>query len=57
MIVDLRPYKYTVEYLRNGKSLGVAFSGLNVWGGDIYVMVSIHAVGHRLRVTHYSVSE
>lgn len=55
MTVDLRPYQNTVEYAKNGLSMGVAFAGLNMWAGEIYLMFSIHAMTHRLRVTNYSV--
>jgi len=57
MTIDLRTYKNTVSYARNGLDLGVAFAGLNIWKGDIYIMFGIHDVNSRSRIINYEVIE
>jgi len=57
MTIDLRPYNNTVSFARNDLDLGVAFAGLNMWKGDIYIMFGIHAVDHRMRIVNYEVLE
>ena len=56
MIVDLRAYKNTVSFEKNGLSMGIAYGGLNVWGADIYIMFSIY-YGYRVSITDYQVIE
>jgi hypothetical protein len=57
MTVDLRTYKNKVSFARNGYDLGVAFSGLNYWGDDIYIMFSIWQINHRIKIIKYEVEE
>jgi hypothetical protein len=57
MTIDLRPYKNTVSFAKNGLPMGIAYSGLNNWKTDIYIMFSIHNVNSRVRITDYSVEE
>ena len=57
MTIDLRPFVGEVSYARNGLDMGVAFSGLNDWGTDVYIMFSLHVLGHRLDIVDYSVQE
>ena len=57
MSIDLRPYKNEVSYAKNGVSMGIAFSGLNDWGEDIYIMFTLFDVGDRLKITGYTVVE
>jgi len=55
MTIDLRPFKKTVSFAKNGLSLGIALGGLNFWGDDIYIMVGIFMPGHRIKVIDYQV--
>ena len=57
MIVDLRAYRNTLSFEKNGLSMGTAFGGLNVWGADIYIMFSLHYVNCRVSITDYQVIE
>ena len=58
MIVDMRAYRNTLSFEKNGLSIGTAFGGLNVWGADIYIMLfSIGTLGHRVSITDYQVIE
>ena len=57
MTVDLRPFKKTVSFAKNRISLGRAFGGLNFWGDQIYIMISIGVVGHRIKIPRYEVQE
>jgi len=53
MTIDLRLYKNRVSFAKNGNNMGVAYSGLNFWGSEIYPMFSILKVGHRIKVLNY----
>ena len=57
MIVDLRAYRNTLSFEKNGLAMGTAFGGLNVWGANIYIMFTIGSVGHRISITDYQVIE
>jgi hypothetical protein len=55
MTIDLRPFKNTVSFAKNGLPMGIAFAGLNNWDTDIYILFSIFNVNDRIRITGYSV--
>ena len=57
MTIDLRPFKKTVSFAKNGVSMGVAFGGLHFFGDEIYIMAAIKRVGHRFRITEYVVEQ
>jgi len=56
MIVDLRSYTNEISYFKNGLPLGIAFSGLNDWK-NLYIMVTLHLLNCRIKITDYSVEE
>ena len=56
MTIDLRPFKNTVAFAKNGIDMGIASMGLNYWGRDIYIMVNLWAKGGRIKVTNYEVT-
>jgi len=55
MTIDLRPFKNTVSFQKDGRDMGRAFGGLNFWGDDIYIMVSLARVGTRIKIIKYTV--
>ena len=55
MTIDLRPFKNTVSFTKNGLDMGIAFMGLNYWGSEIYIMVDLWGKGGRIKVTKYEV--
>ena len=57
MTIDLRTYRGWVSYAKNGLDMGIAFSGLNDWGTDVYIMFGILYQNHRLKILEYSVLE
>ena len=57
MTIDLRPFENTVSFSKNGLPLGIAFSGLNYWGEDVYIFFSIHWVNDRISIVSYEVQE
>jgi hypothetical protein len=56
MTIDMRPYKNSLSFAKNGLPMGIAFSGLNSLG-DVYIMFSLHWIGNRLKITDYEVEE
>ena len=56
MTIDLRPFKGWVSYAKNGLDMGIAFSGLEDWGTDVYIMFGIFNQNHRLKILEYSVT-
>ena len=57
MTIDLRPYENKVSYAKNGVPLGVAYSGLDNWKTDIYIMFSLYYLHDRVRIIDYYVAE
>ena len=58
MTIDLRPFENTVSFAKNGLPMGIAFSGIDVWG-DVYIMFSLGYgyVGQRIQIGSYEVQE
>ena len=54
MTIDLRPFRNTVSYAKNGLPMGIAFSGINVWG-DVYIMFSLAHINERIQIVSYEV--
>jgi hypothetical protein len=52
MIIDTRKKYNSVSYERNKLPLGVAYSGISTLG-DIYMMISFHWAGHRLKIVDF----
>ena len=56
MTIDLRPFENTVSFAKNGLPMGIAFSGIDVWG-DVYIMFSVGVVNERIQIGSYEVQE
>ena len=41
MIIDLRPFKKTVSFAKNGVPLGIIIGGINLWKPEVYIFAGI----------------
>jgi len=41
MTIDMRSFEWTLSYAKNGLDMGIAHSGFNYWGTDIYFFFGI----------------
>ena len=55
MIINMHEDEEYVSYKKNGNSLGIAYSGLGDWEDEVYIIVSMHYVHHKIKLTNYKV--